>query len=348
MEGFMPNRRFAIRCALLISVIMQLWVSIALGQARVTATSVVAAPFLGMGIGGPSEAMADAQVALPDGLMSLSGNPAHGGLIQSFQAAAGHHFEHGCLGVSFMGIGLPIRKIVNVAVTAGYYGKGMYRGNRADDWALGLTVSRRFGPWFSFGATAKTVAYQLGSRTYHAVGRDIGLLWMPGWLAFSGKREDGFKFGFSLANLYIWHDGEHPSYRVSGPGRENLYIVETDWPDLPVLFRIGFSWTPLSNANNRLVLAVDALHPNDHAESLNFGIEDRIHLVSSDALILRAGYRTNQKARNPFNDGELNGLTAGFGFSRSWASSGNAEWGYSWVYEKDAPDRHGIYLRFSG
>jgi hypothetical protein len=343
----MSRRRCAIRCALSISLIMQVWASIALGQAKVTVYGRAGAPFLKMGTGGPSEAMADAQAAVPDGLMSLSGNPAHVGLIGSFQAAAGHHFERGCLGLTFMGIGFPIRKIVNVAVTASYFGKGAYEGNRADDWAAGLTVSRRFGSWFSIGATVKTLAYHIGSGTYHAVGRDIGFLWMPGWMAFSGKRDDGFKFGFSLANNGLWRDGELPSYQITGTSQEHVFTVQPGWPELPLLFRIGFSWTPVSNANNRLVLALDALHPNDADESLNFGIEDRVRLTASDALFLRAGYRNNQRIKDPLDGREFNGPTAGFGFSRSRASSAGIEAGYSWVYEKDAPDRHGVYLRFS-
>jgi hypothetical protein len=343
----MSNRRSAIHCAFCVSVIMQLWASHALGQAKVIVVGGAGAPFLKMGTGGPSEAMADAQAAMPDGLMSLSGNPAHGGFMESFQAAAGHHFERAGLGLTFMGIGFPIRRIASVAVTASYFGKGVYEGNRADDWALGLTLSRLCGSRFSVGATFKAMTYHGGEKRFHASCLDVGFLWMPGWLTFSGKREDGFKFGFSLANYDIRNEGEPPPYQAPDPGQDTVYIVHPGWPELPLLFRIGFSWSPVSNANNRLVLALDALHPNDADESLNFGIEDRVRLAASDALILRAGYWNNQRIKNPLDGREFNGPTAGFGFSRSRASSAGVEAGYSWVYEKDAPDRHGVYLRFS-
>jgi len=59
--------------------------AVADGTPKVTKTSMVCAGFLTYGIGGPTDAAADAQVAFPNGLLSLTGNPAHAAMLGKYE-----------------------------------------------------------------------------------------------------------------------------------------------------------------------------------------------------------------------------------------------------------------------
>jgi hypothetical protein len=55
------------------------------------------------------------------------------------------------------------------------------------------------------------------------------------------------------------------------------------------MFRVGVSMDVLKGAgNSNLILAIDALHPNDDVESVNVGGE----YMYNEMFALRAGYKT--------------------------------------------------------
>ena len=59
----------------------------------------------------------------------------------------------------------------------------------------------------------------------------------------------------------------------------------TDRFDLPLIFRFGLAYKKILTNNLNLLIAADALHPNDNTESLNLGAE----LVFKDFVYLRSG-----------------------------------------------------------
>ena len=59
----------------------------------------------------------------------------------------------------------------------------------------------------------------------------------------------------------------------------------TDRFELPLIFRIGLSYVRNLPGQMKILLAADALHPNDNTESINLGSE----LTFRDFLFIRAG-----------------------------------------------------------
>jgi opacity protein-like surface antigen len=89
-------------------------------------------------------------------------------------------------------------------------------------------------------------------------------------------------------------------------------LYETDAFPLPLLFRVGIASELYKNDKLRVSFGIDALHPNDNAESLNGGAE----LAFSETFFLRGGYATL------FRDDTEEGLTLGGGIHyRLWGGS---------------------------
>jgi hypothetical protein len=83
--------------------------------------------------------------------------------------------------------------------------------------------------------------------------------------------------------------------------------------DLPLLFQIGISTSPLKTEDLRWTIAADALHPSDDYESVNLGTE----LAYQDFLFVRGGF---QSLWLPDREG---GLCLGLGLSsKSFLSEG--------------------------
>jgi opacity protein-like surface antigen len=68
------------------------------------------------------------------------------------------------------------------------------------------------------------------------------------------------------------------------------------------------SLKPIASERHQLIIAVDALHPNNNKESLNIGTEYSLKVPTFGKLSLRAGYRAL------FIDTSEFGLTLGAGF----------------------------------
>jgi hypothetical protein len=77
--------------------------------------------------------------------------------------------------------------------------------------------------------------------------------------------------------------------------------------ELPLLFRIGVSVTPIATENHEIILAVDALHPNNNTESVNIGGQYALNLPTFGKVFLRAGYK------GLFMEDSQYGLSYGFG-----------------------------------
>jgi hypothetical protein len=61
--------------------------------------------------------------------------------------------------------------------------------------------------------------------------------------------------------------------------------------ELPLIFRIGVAVVPIASSSHRLTLEVNALHPNNNAESVNVGAQYAIEVPSFGTFYLRGGYK---------------------------------------------------------
>jgi len=156
-------------------------------------------------------------------------------------------------------------------------------------YAVGVGYSRALTNKFSVGGQIKYTRQYLGETVLNQEGKtvknqtgglayDFGTVYYPGWKSF--------RMGMSIRNF-----------------SKEFQYAETPF-DLPLTFRIGFAMDMLdlvgSHPNNNLVLSVDALHPRDWTERVQFGAEYNY----ADLLFLRAGYKANYSSE---------GLSLGFG-----------------------------------
>jgi hypothetical protein len=128
---------------------------------------------------------------------------------------------------------------------------------------------------------------------------DLGVVVNTDFFSLSGKREDGLNIGMSISNYgtKMKYDGmdllnpidilpnEEGNFR-DVPGQFKL----ESW-ELPLIFRIGISFHPLIIGNQRLTVAVDALHPNNNSESVNVGAQYLVRMPRSGDFYVRAGYK---------------------------------------------------------
>lgn len=141
--------------------------------------------------------------------------------------------------------------------------------------------------------------------------------------------ESGLTFGASVSNygthgkysgtdLYINYDFDPKKF---GDNDRLPAELRTDEFTLPTTFRAGLTYPIQFSSNYKLILSIDALHPNDNYESLALGGE----LKFFDTFAIRGGYR------NLFLVDSEGGLTLGAGADVNILNSYRVRFDYSWV-----------------
>jgi len=139
---------------------------------------------------------------------------------------------------------------------------------------------------------------------------------------------EGLSIGASLSNfgadasyngrdLYVNYDMNQAEY---GDNDHLPAELRTETFGLPVIFRAGISYRYKFNEDYGLLVAADAMHPNDNSESINLGLE--LNLLKY--LSLRGGYRNWLL---PDSEG---GLTLGVGLKVDFADSYDVRFDYAY------------------
>ena len=174
----------------------------------------------------------------------------------------------------------------------------------AASYAIGISYARGLTDRFAIGFTGKYINERIYHCSAHGLAFDVGTIYTT---TFNNLKigmsisNYGTKMNMSGRDLLIQHD---ISDLVEGNNPNINAHLNTGSYDLPLLFRFGISVDVLQNIErNRLILAINALHPNDDRESLNLGLE----YVFNDLFFLRAGFKSL------FLPDRQEGLTAGAG-----------------------------------
>ena len=165
---------------------------------------------------------------------------------------------------------------------------------------VGLSYAKSLSTQFSVGGNVKYVTQDLGNsiigfdsdlnyeeKNYseNVMAFDFGVLYRTGFKSL--------KFGMCVRNFSREVEYEDESFQ------------------LPLIFRIGLSmdaldlFPALNEAHHSLLLSVDATHPRDFHEQLNFGFE----YLFLQTVALRVGYSTPNDEHD---------FSAGFGLRRSF------------------------------
>lgn len=295
----------------LFGILVPFLLNIALFAQKPYRTGTTTANFMEIGIGSDGNAMGEAFVSMTGRISSIYWNPA--GLafldrnevmfmyqpwvvdITSANVAAAFVLPTiGTLAAGFTHLGYG-----EIEVTTLEYQEGTGELYTANDYNFVFSYSRKLAQWFAFGASAKYISSQIWHSRASAMALDLGVIVNTGFLTVTGNKNDGLRIGMSISNYgtRMKFDGMDLLFPIDILPNEagNYSTVQgqfkmQEW-ELPLIFRIGLSIKPIAFRNQQLILAADALHPNNNAESVNVGAEYRLNIPGSGTFFLRSGYR---------------------------------------------------------
>lgn len=286
------------------------------------------ANFLEIGFGPAGNSMGDAFTSIANDVSAIYWNPAGLANIQSgevmfayqpwvaninttFGAAAINVGNLGTVGIGVIGVDYG-----NMDVTTMEMQSGTGESFTASDIAVSLGFARKLATWFSFGANAKFISSSIWHSTATAIAMDLGVLINTGFFSPTENMEDGLNIGMSVSNYgtRMQYDGIDllqsidPTPNQSGDYKdiEGQYRLN-EW-ELPLIFRLGVSLTVVNDGMHKLIVAVDALHPNNNSESVNIGANYSMLFVGVGSFTVACGYKALF-----MNESEY-GLTLGAGF----------------------------------
>ena len=287
-------------------------------HSEVTKVGTTVANFLSIEAGARAVGMGGAFVAIAEGPTSMFWNPSGIARMPKASAVFNHSKwlmdidynyagltipmgNYGTLGANAVFLSIGDMQITTIeqpdGVENGYFSAGSY--------AIGINYAVNLTDRFSVGFGAKYIDEYIWNSKATGVAFDLGTLFTT---QFNGLQigmsisNYGTKMQMSGKDLLVQHDIDE--FHHGNNPNINAYLA-TDKFDLPLMFRVGISMDVLKGyANSNLIVAIDALHPNNNAESLNIGAE----YVFNKMFSLRAGYNTL------FLPDDQSGLSLGAGF----------------------------------
>ncbi len=250
------------------------------------------ATFLEIDIGGEITCMGGAGVSHVDDASSTYWNPA--GLAfskknqlffmnQSWIAGIQHSYSSVSVPINRLGtIGLSIN-LMNYGeteVTSLDFQDGTGDYYSALDYSVSFSYARKFVNWFGFGTSIKYIGSKIWHTSASAFAMDLGAQIYTDFLSSKKGKHDGLKIGMSISNYgtKIKYDGLDliqpidPSDDYGNYG-DVMGKYETSSWELPLIFRLGLSNDFIKSKYSSLIIAFDAIHPNNDKERFNIGIK---------------------------------------------------------------------------
>ena len=319
---------------------------------QVTKTGTTAAKFLSIGIGPKANAMGGAFTSIANDASSLYWNPAGAAVLTKYEAMFSYTSLYKDLGINlnYIALVIPAGDIGNfgVSVTALDYGEmdittelypeGTGEKFSASSYAFGLSYARNITESFAAGVTVKYITEGIFNSSATGFAFDIGTIFTTPFfgIKFSSIITNyGSKMQMTGEDLLIRYDAD-PNRNGNNAAVDAYY--KTDQFELPLRLQIGISKAFQFLRDEKFTIAVDATHPNDNSEYLNFGGE----LSFLDNLIsLRGGYK------GMFLKDNQEGLTLGAGLNYAL---GVFEVGFDYSYQNyeflNYTHSFGINLKF--
>ncbi len=291
-------------------------VSVSFGQ-NTTKSGTTAAQFLKIGIGPRAIGIGSAFTATADDITAVYWNPAGLSNIVSNEAHFNHTSWIADIGFDFAAFATHLSGVGTVGVSVSVLNAidGMLirtvenpegTGERFDagSMSIGLSYARSLTDNFSIGFTGKYIREFIWNESAVGFALDAGVLYKIPVL-------NEFRLAASISNFgtKMKMDGRDiiEIKHVGEEGHGNLinsYIQLEEW-DLPLLFRVGVAADLIKDETSLLILALDAVHPNDHTEYVNTGIE----YTWNKMISVRAGYNSLFESKSE------KGLTLGVGLN---------------------------------
>ena len=298
-----------------------------IAQTKVGST---AAPFLNIGVGPRAIAMGGGFIATANDVTALYWNPAAISRTEHNEAMFAHSKWFADINYNWAGAKLNLNGLGSVGLSVMYldYGKmevttlleqdGTGEFFSAKDLSIGLSYAYNLTDRFSIGGTVKYINQRIWNSSASAVAFDIGTLFYSNIFDLriaATITNFGTDMKMSGKDLMVLYDIDPD---IFGNNDQILANLRTDSYPLPLLFRVGLAMDILNLPASKITVGVDALHPNDNAESLNVGAE----YVFNNFLALRAGYKSL------FLKNSEEGLTLGIGVKYDFTPT----YGFSFDY----------------
>jgi len=295
-----------------IAILITLFVS-GISAQSLTKSGTTAAQFLKIDVGPRAIAMGGAFTATADDISALYWNPAGLASNLSGEAIFNHTDWFLDIAMEYAGVAVHVPGIGTIGgfVTALTMDDMLVRTEErpegtgemfdAGGLAIGLSYARNLTERFSIGFNAKFINEHIWHTSANGFAIDVGTLYRIPIV-------NEFRIGASISNFgsKMKLDGRDLiDIKQIGGTSGNLINTKTDIDayDLPLLFRVGIAMDVWEEEESRITTAVDAIHPNDHTEFVNTGLE----YSWNEIVMLRAGYKSL------FEEDNEQGLTLGFG-----------------------------------
>lgn len=289
--------------------------------------------FLGIEPSARSAGMGNAGVGLPDGIEAAYFNPGAIGLVDRPQVAFTHSPWYAGITYDWAAAAVPVGRWGTLygSVTSLNSGEIDVRtveqplgtGERYDvgDLAISLGFGRPVTSRFSTGMQVHWVRERIWHTAQHFYTFSVGTAYR--------LTDGGVRLGSCLANmgtrarfdgtdLSIQYDADADRF---GDNSALPAVQFTDDFPVPLLFRVGLSVPHEIGPTSRMLFLVDALHPNDNAETVNVGGEWSWH----ETLAVRAGWQTL------FQQDTQLGPTFGFGLNGRLGAERTYRLDYAWA-----------------
>ena len=284
-----------------------------------------AASFLEMGFDTRGISMGNAQVAEENGLNSLYWNPA--GIINRNSSEIKLMIQPWILDIQQNNIGYSFPYKQKMMIAFNYYGvqfgkekvTTMYdqegNGETFDghDMSLSLSSAILITEDFKFGISVKYINSRIWKDNASAFCMDFGTILNTNFFQINENPNTGLNIGMSISNYgtRLRYDGLGLKYTTdisedNGNYEYTPVRFDTDYWELPLIFRLGISWSPINDDKNNFLISADAIHPNNNSEYINIGMEYNLK-ISRNEFSFRSGYH------GLFMNNSQYGFTAGIG-----------------------------------
>lgn len=309
----------------------------ALGQVQAQSQSgTTAVSFLEIPAGARSIGLGEAYVSLANDLSALYWNPAGITQMESNQASfettdwfidTRLHFSGAVIrsGDSYFGASVYMFDGGLMDVRTLTYPEGTGEEFSVMDISLGFSYARSLTENFSLGGTVKMVQSRIWRMRATSPALDLGFRYQTPL--------DRVQLGFAISNFgsEMRLSGDNTFTRVDldpqNAGNNDgipASLLTKSW-DLPLIFRIGFNWIAVQTMDLNVLVAADAVYPNNNENYVNIGAEATYRRIIS----LRGGY-SHLFLNDAFGLGHLRwgvGLTAVENVSIQYAFSERGDLG---------------------
>jgi opacity protein-like surface antigen len=280
------------------------------------------AQFLEIGMSARATAMGEAFTAVTDDASSVFWNPAGMAAVEKRNlflaynswpaeiAVGGMSFAYGLGNAGVVGISAVYLMTDNMPVTTVFDPEGNSGETFSlSNYAFGISYARYMTEYLSVGITGKIVSEDYYGYGYSAIAIDLGTLYETGY--------HGLNIAMSILHFgpEVTFDGSYIDYSDDKSYGANE-PKEFENFSLPINFRVGLAMDVVNGDANKVIAAIDMVHPNNNLEQYNLGME----YGYKQLFFVRGGYKfTTDEGGLALGVGVDYGLSDNFKFNLDYA-----------------------------